>query len=437
LEEKKRVKATAGGRGSRARRRKRRKMQQLQYRQTQELENEMPDDTNDFSVVITEDGPDEHTRVLPVPTWAKVLARYNDRPGGQHSSPDLHQQLLHNIQAEWAGTQTHRTVAPDGRNSSPAISFQHPGTELGVHSIPKRWPKQEKMAAKNENSNNDGHLLTLLMDQMKTLQSELNELKHEQKLMIKTSDKMQSSIKRFREYKEKDIYCWHCHIYTAAVHHCSVAKEWIHLDRFNRLITYSSTEEGANPKDPNDISDCITMSIPRFAIDNRNMIMIDRKEKEAEMKNQQWIEARAQELSQLMEIIFGESGNLEITEELSKHLGQFKTLEEFHKSDARIHVNNYLSCHPMTVFPKGILSAEQWSSFNQLREPGKVQYTYNFWAKERKEKEAERKMQAQETTELMLKRQEEQRQQMELIRQRQHESFEESVRQRMRMNNLY
>jgi hypothetical protein len=99
LEEKKRVKATAGGRGSRARRRKRREMQKLQYRQMQELENEMPDDTNenkmpddtiDFSVVITEDGPDQHTRVLPVPTWATVLARYNDRPGGQHSSPDLH-----------------------------------------------------------------------------------------------------------------------------------------------------------------------------------------------------------------------------------------------------------------------------------------------------------------------------------------------------------
>ena len=94
------MKATAGGRGSRARRTKRREMQQFQYRQMQELENEMPDDTNenkmpndtnDFSVVITEDGPDEHTRALPVPTWATVLARYNDAPGGQHSSPALHQ----------------------------------------------------------------------------------------------------------------------------------------------------------------------------------------------------------------------------------------------------------------------------------------------------------------------------------------------------------
>jgi hypothetical protein len=259
------------------------------------------------------------------------------------------------------------------------------------------------MAAKKENSNNDGHLLTLLMDQMKTLQSELNELKHEQKQMIKTSDKMQCSIKRFREYKEKDIYCWHCRIYTAAVHHCSVEKKWIHLDRFNRLIKYSSTEEGANPKDPNDKSDCFTMSIPKFQIDNREEIMRVRKEKEAEMEKQHWIEAHAQELSQLMGIIFGESANLEITEELNKHLSQFKNLEEFHKSDKWINVNRYLSYHPMTVYPKGILSAEQWSSFNQLRKPGKVQNRYNVLAKEREEKEAERKRQAQATKELMLK----------------------------------
>jgi hypothetical protein len=52
VQEKKHVKATAGGRGSRARRRKRREMQQFQYRQMQELENEMPDDTNDFSVEL-------------------------------------------------------------------------------------------------------------------------------------------------------------------------------------------------------------------------------------------------------------------------------------------------------------------------------------------------------------------------------------------------
>jgi hypothetical protein len=202
---------------------------------------------------------DEHTRALPVPTWATVLARYNDVPGGQHSSPALHQQLLPHIQAEWARTQDHRTIPPDGRNSSLATGFQYPGTGLRVSSIPERWPKQEKMIAKNEKMNNAEHLLTLLMNQIKSMQSELSELKNEQKQINKTSDKMQNSIKRFREYKEKDLFCWHCQIYAPAVHYCTVKNQYIHLDRFNRLIIYSSTEEGATPKDPNDIGDGVTM----------------------------------------------------------------------------------------------------------------------------------------------------------------------------------
>ena len=50
-------------------------------------------------------------------------------------------------------------------------------------------------------------------------------------------------------------------------------KKWIHLDRFNRIIQYSSTEKGANPKHPNDLSDGVTMSIPKFAIDDRKDII--------------------------------------------------------------------------------------------------------------------------------------------------------------------
>jgi hypothetical protein len=109
-----------------------------------------------------------------------------------------------------------------------------------------------------------------------------------------------------------------------------------------------------------------------------------------------------------MEIIFGESKNLELTGELNKHLSQFINLEEFHKSAEWINVNDYLSCHPNTVHPKGILSAEQWSRFNEFRNNEKVQYAYNLWTKKRKEKEAERKMQEHATKELMLKRKEEQ-----------------------------
>jgi hypothetical protein len=140
LEEKKRVKATAGGRGSRARRRKRREMQQLHYRQRQEeqpqpaneinRQQQWPDDNNDFSVVISENGPDEHT-ALPVPSLATVLARTYDTLGGHNSSPrfsfphhgnvlgELHQPLLHNIQAEWARPQTNGTAfQPDNQLST-------------------------------------------------------------------------------------------------------------------------------------------------------------------------------------------------------------------------------------------------------------------------------------------------------------------------------
>jgi hypothetical protein len=91
-----------------------------------------------------------------------------------------------------------------------------------------------------------------MMNQMKNMQCEINDLKIEQKQIRKTSEKMQNSIQRFREYKEKDLFCWHCRIYAPAVHYCTVKKQYIHLDRFNRLIIYSSTEEGANPKDPSD-----------------------------------------------------------------------------------------------------------------------------------------------------------------------------------------
>ena len=98
---------------------------------------------------------------------------------------------------------------------------------------------------------------------------------------------MQNAIKRFREHKEKDVFCFHCRIYTATVHYCTMEKKWIHLDCFNRIIIYSSTEKGANPKNPNDISDGVTISMQKFAIDRRETIMIEEKEKEKEKEEKQ------------------------------------------------------------------------------------------------------------------------------------------------------
>jgi hypothetical protein len=294
LGENKRVKRTAGGRGSRARRLKRRELQKLQ--QLQEQDNELPNDTiennipddfsdDDFSVQVTEGGPDVQT--WPLPLQPVILARPTwGQPGGQNSSPASFQQLLPHNQPDWARPQTH---APDG----PATSFLHPGTGFGISSIPDRWPRQEKMIAKNENNNNTEHLLTLMMNQMKNMHCEINDLKIEQKQIRKTSEKMQNSIHKFREYKEKDLFCWHCQIYAPAVHYCTVKNQYIHLDRFNRLIIYSSTEEGANPKDPSDIGDGYRMSIPKFQIDNRNEIIEIRNEvlRKEEVKRQEEMEA--------------------------------------------------------------------------------------------------------------------------------------------------
>ena len=126
--------------------------QQLQpaheiYRQQQTLDET---DTEQFSVIISEDEPDTH----PVPT----LAGYN--------------------------------VAPAGQNSSTTASFPHSGPELGqlhqprIHNIPTGWPRQETVQPRKESNNNEGHLLKLLMDKMKNMDSELNSLKNEHKQMI-------------------------------------------------------------------------------------------------------------------------------------------------------------------------------------------------------------------------------------------------------------
>ena len=97
-------------------------------------------------------------------------------------------------------------------------------------------------------------MLELLMDKMKNLDSELNSLKDEHRNMIKTTDQLQCSVKRIREVKEKNVYCWHCRLYTGAVHFCLNESKWIHLDRFNRIITYAATENGATPTHFNDRS---------------------------------------------------------------------------------------------------------------------------------------------------------------------------------------
>jgi flagellar biosynthesis GTPase FlhF len=60
---------------------------------------------------------------------------------------------------------------------------------------------------------------------------------------------------------------------------CESKGKWTHLDRFNRIITFAATENGATPKHPNDRCNAsfYVMGMPKFAIDNREEIYINRR----------------------------------------------------------------------------------------------------------------------------------------------------------------
>ena len=170
---------------------------------------------------------------------------------------------------------------------------------------------------------------------------------------------MQEEIIDLKSEHIKQPFCFRCCLYTVVIHYCTVNKRWIHLDRFNRIIKYSSTEEGVNPKHQNDLSDGVTFDIPKFAIDNRIEISEVRKE-------QQEIEADAQQLSELIGIIFGAFANLEITEELTIILNKI-SFKEVHNSKEWYNVKKFLDVHPDTIYPKEKISQQQWTCFNDLR----------------------------------------------------------------------
>ena len=169
-----------------------------------------------FSVIIDE--PDDGFSVI---IEDPVLARSCDAQGGHNPSPvpsfphhghvlrELHLPRSANIPAEWARSQTDVREAPDERHSRQPISFQHPGTkigkvhQLGSNNIQERWPTQEK-------KNNEGHLMTLLMSQMKNMKEEIIDLKSEHIKQVQSLEKMQNALKRIREHKEKDVFCFHC-----------------------------------------------------------------------------------------------------------------------------------------------------------------------------------------------------------------------------------
>ena len=111
---------------------------------------------------------------------------------------------------------------------------------------------------------------------------------------------------------------------------------------------------------------------------------------EAEEEERKRQEQKTQGLSQLMGIIFGESANLKICNELNEHLDKFQHLDNFHNSNAWSDVKKFLgnhstTCHPHADYPKGTLTSEQRSNFNCYRKHAKTCNEYNDIVEKRKQ----------------------------------------------------
>ena len=145
----------------------------------------------------------------------------------------------------------------------------------------------------------------------------------------------------------------------------------------------------------------------KFEIDRRETILNKEKEEEAGRKQQ---EQQTQGLSRLMGIIFGESANLKICNELNERLD---TVHDSNTWPDLIKFLDYHStrCHPPADYPKEKLSTEQRSKFDWLRNDAKTRNKYNVLVEERKQ------FQEREDEQLERKRQEGQRQAKEMMRQ--------------------
>ena len=135
------------------------------------------------------------------------------------------------------------------------------------------------------------------------------------------------------------------------------------------------------PTHPNDLDGAYVMGMERFSIDNRNEIYIKRKAEEEERKQQ---EQSTQQLTKLMGIIFGESANLKICNELNERL------DTVHDSNTWSDLKKFLDyhstrCHPPADYPKEKLSTEQRSKFDWLRNDAKTRNKYNVLVEERKQ----------------------------------------------------
>ena len=90
--------------------------------------------------------------------------------------------------------------------------------------------------------------------------------------------------------------------------------------RNNRIIIYADSENGVIPKNANDHCGSSIVSMRKFAIDNQEEIIMDKKAEEAKREKNEREEQETQELSLMMGKIFGECQTYNIGDELNKHL---------------------------------------------------------------------------------------------------------------------
>jgi hypothetical protein len=176
-----------------------------------------------------------------------------------------------------------------------------------IHNIPMGRTRPETVSARQESNNNQQHLMKLLKEKMQDMDAEINSVKEENKNMIKDTKQLRCTVKRIREVKEKPVFCWHCMLYTSAIHFCINKRKWINVDRINRIIIYADNENGATPKHANDKNEHFQVVLmQKFSIDNREEIIIDKKAEEAKREKHEREAQDTQELSWMMGKIFGE-----------------------------------------------------------------------------------------------------------------------------------
>ena len=115
-----------------------------------------------------------------------------------------------------------------------------------------------------------GHKITQLSEKVTMIEKERFVL-HDELSKVKTD------LKKFRENKEKLIFCFFCSCYAPQIYWCKHQNLWVNSDRYNRITITVKTEEAAYPR-INCTTDHSIRPMEKFAIDERTAALEEHKE---------------------------------------------------------------------------------------------------------------------------------------------------------------